>query len=116
MANRYLFAFTLLAALANPVPSRAEFHPIKWRNDPVADDLMGSGLEARDCEKQRQRAGCEEPVERKVARQWRDLAERVRRLAALSAEADRPRLLTLAEEYEARATRWEEQHNRPASG
>jgi hypothetical protein len=116
MVNRYVLAFTVLAAFANPVPSRAEFHPIKWRSDPIADDMMGSGLEAPECRNLIRSAGCDEPMERKVARQWRDLAGRVRRLAALSSAQEQERLLALAAAYEARAKRWEEQHNPPAAG
>jgi hypothetical protein len=112
--NRYLVAFTVLAAFVNPVPSRAMLHPIRWRNDPVVDDIMGSGFEHRDAGRALTRAACEEPLERKVARQWRDLAARVRRLAALSGEAERARLMGLAEQYEERARRWEADHPPPS--
>lgn len=105
--NRALLAFTIFAAFVNPVPSRAEFHPIRWHSDPYNDDIMGSGLEARECASLRRVAACDEPMERKVARQWRDLAERVRRLAALSDGEQRDRLLVKAREFEERARRWE---------
>ncbi|HUC64874.1 MAG TPA: hypothetical protein VMA53_05580 [Stellaceae bacterium] len=108
MVNRYALAFVVFAAFVNPVPSRAEFHPVRWRHDPISDDIMGSGLEARECEPLRRTAACEEPMERKVARQWRDLAERVRRLAALCTDEERQRWLTLADDYELRAQRWEQ--------
>lgn len=49
MTNRYLLAFVVLGALVNAVPSRAEFHPIRCRHDPVNDDLMGSGRETGEC-------------------------------------------------------------------
>jgi hypothetical protein len=100
--NRYIVAFTVFAAFINPVPSRAEFHPIRWHSDPYDDDVMGSGLELRDCAPLRRVAACDEPMERKLARQWRDLAERVRRLAALSDGEQRDRLLVKAQEFEER--------------
>jgi hypothetical protein len=109
--NRYVLAFTLLAAFVNPVPSRAMFHPIRWRHDPVSDDMMGSGLEARECQPLHRVAGCEEPSARHVAQQWRDLARRVRRLAALSSGEERTQLLEKAVQYEERARRWEELHD-----
>ena len=105
--NRALLAFTIFAAFVNPVPSRVEFHPVRWC-DPYNDNIMGSGFEARDCAPRRRVAACDEPMERRVARQWRDLAERVRRLAALSSGEQRDRLLVKAEEFEQRARRWEE--------
>jgi hypothetical protein len=111
--NRYLLAFTIFAAFVNPVPSRAEFHPIRWCGDPYNDDIMGSGFEARERGPLHRTAGCEEPMERKVARQWRDLAERVRRLAALSDGEQRDRLLVKAQELEERARRWEEKQRAP---
>jgi hypothetical protein len=111
--NRYLLAFTIFAAFVNPVPSRAEFHPIRWHSDPYNDDIMGSGLEVRECEPLRRVAACDEPMERKVARQWRDIAERVRRLAELSSGEQRDRLLVKAEEFEERARRWEEMRRAP---
>jgi hypothetical protein len=111
--NRYLLAFTIFAAFVNPVPSRAEFHPIRWHGDPYNDDIMGSGLEVRERAPLRRAAACEEPMERKVARQWRDLAERVRRLAALSEGEQRDRLLAKAEEFEERARLWEEKRGAP---
>jgi len=113
--NRCLVAFTLFAAFVNPVPSRAEFHPIRWRRDPIVDDITGSGCENRDSQILR-RAACEEPLDSKVARQWRDLAERVRRLAALSSKEERPRLLAQAEQYEERARRWEAMRRPDAAG
>ncbi|HZB93542.1 MAG TPA: hypothetical protein VE397_18990 [Stellaceae bacterium] len=106
--NRCLLAVVVVAAFVNAVPSRAEFHPIRWRGDPYSDDLMGSGFEARDGEPLGSAAACEEPTERKVARQWRDLAARVRRLAALNSGEQRERLLARAQEFEERARRWEE--------
>jgi hypothetical protein len=113
--NRYILAFTLVAAFINPVPSRAMFHPLRWRSDPIADDMMGSGLEARECEPLRRVAGCEQPG-RHVAQQWRDLAQRVRRLAALSTGEERARLLEKAVQYEDRARRWEEQQKSLGEG
>jgi len=111
--NRYLLAFTIFAAFVNPVPSRAEFHPIRCCGDPYNDDIMGSGIEARERAPLRRVAGCEEPMERKVARQWRDLAERVRRLAELSDGEQRARLLVKAQEFEERARLWEEKRRAP---
>lgn len=105
--NRYLLAIVVFASFVNAVPSRAEFHPIRWRGDPYSDDLMGSGLEVPDGEPLRRIAACEEPTERKVARQWRDLAARVRRLAALNSGEQRERLLARAQEFEERARQWE---------
>jgi hypothetical protein len=116
MLNRYLLAFMVFGAFVNAVPSRAQFHPIRWCGDPIADDLVGSGFEARDCQPLLRAAACDEPVEDKIARQWRDLARRVRRLAALSTQQEQPRLLALAEQYESRARLWEERHGPPATG
>jgi hypothetical protein len=116
MLNRPLLAFVFLASVINAVPSRAEFHPIRCRADPISDDFVGSGLEGCGGEALRRSAACEEPMERKVARQWRDLAERVRRLAALSTPVERRRPMTLAEDYEARAKAWEARHGRPQAG
>ena len=115
--NRYLLAFTLFAACINPVPSRAEFHPVKWRHDPFVDDIMGSGFEDREVQSRPRLAACEEPPEGKVARQWRDLAESMRRLAALSGSpAERERMLAQAEAYEARARLWEAKHRPTSTG
>ncbi len=111
--NRPILAIVFLASLVNAVPSRAEFHPIRWHADPMSDDFMGSGLECVDSQALRHGAACEDPMVRKVARQWRDLAERVRRLAALSTPAEQERLMVLAQDYEARAKAWEER-NRPS--
>jgi hypothetical protein len=104
MTNRYLLSFIVLSALVNAVPSRAEFHPIRCRNDPVADDIMGSGREIGECVSVRAAARDEAP-EVRVARQWRDLAERVRRSAAFAPEEEKQKLLDLAAQYEARAER-----------
>lgn len=104
MTNRYLLAFVVLGALVNAVPSRAEFHPIRCRHDPVNDDLMGSGRETGECVSVRA-AMREEAPEVRVARQWRDLAERVRRSAAFAPEEEKQKLLDLAAQYEARAER-----------
>jgi hypothetical protein len=112
--QRCFLALTLVAAFVSPVPSRAMFHPIRWRTDPVADDLPGSGLEARDCEPLQRVTGCEEPPSRRVSRQWRELAQTVRRLAAIATEEERIGLLAKAEEYEERARQWEERQ-KPAS-
>jgi hypothetical protein len=111
--NRYIVAFTVFAAFTNPVPSRAEFHPIRWCGDPYNDDITGSGFEVRGCAPLRRVAACDEPMERKVARQWRDIAERVRRLAELSSGEQRDRLLVKAQEFEERARLWEEKRRAP---
>jgi hypothetical protein len=116
MVTRLLLGFVVFAAFVNAVPSRAQFHPIKWRGDPVANDMVGSGFEIRDIEALNWSAGCNEPVEHRIARQWRDLARRVRRLAALSSAEEQSRLLALAEQYERRARSWEEQRQPPAAG
>jgi len=107
--NRCVLAFTVFASCINAVPSRADFHPIRFSRDPISDGFVGSGFECRDAEQFQARAACEEPSEIRVARQWRDLAERVRRLAALCPQEERARLLAQADEYEARAARWEAQ-------
>jgi len=114
--NRPILAIVFIASLVNAVPSRAEFHPIRWCADPMSDDFMGSGLECLDNQALRRGAACEDPMVRAVARQWRDLAERVRRLAALSTPTERQRLMMLAEDYEARAKAWEERNRPSAAG
>src|SRR5690348_16337129 len=105
--NRSVFAFTVFAAFVNAVPSRAMFHPMRAPNAPVADDMMGSGLETRECEGLRWVAGCEQPPAQRVARQWRDLAAQMRRLAKLStSKEERALLLVKAVQYEDRARWW----------
>ncbi len=109
MRNRYVLAFVFLASLVNAVPSRAEFHPIKWRSDPMQDDIMGSGSEVQSERKLRvQAATRRDAANDEAAAGWRDLAKRVRRLAAQVPDQERQMLLDLADEYDARATRLEQ--------
>lgn len=106
MRNRYVLAFVFLASLVNAVPSRAEFCPIKWRSDPAQDDLMGSGMEVPS--ERRVQAATRRDTPDEAAAGWRDLAQRVRRLAAQVPDQERQMLLDLAAEYEARAMRLEQ--------
>lgn len=109
MSNRYVLAFVFLSSLVNAVPSRAEFHPIKWRSDPMQDDIMGSGLEVQNERKVRvQGATRGDAPDDQAAEGWRDLARRVRRLAAQVPDQERQMPLDLADEYDARATRLEQ--------
>ena len=107
MRNRYVLAFVFLASLTNAVPSRAEFRPIKWRSDPVQDDLMGSGMEVPSERRVRVQAAARRDTPAETAAGWRDLAQRVRRLAAQVPDQEREMLLDLAAEYDARAVRLE---------
>lgn len=109
MRNRYVLAFVFFASLVNAVPSRAEFRPIKWRSDPMQDDIMGSGYEVQSERKLRvQAATRRDAANDEAAEGWRDLAKRVRRLAAQVPDQERQMLLDLADEYDARATRLEQ--------
>ena len=107
MRNRYVLAFVFLASLTNAVPSRAEFRPIKWRSDPVQDDLMGSGMEVPSERRVSEKAAARRDTPAETAAGWRDLAQRVRRLAAQVPDQEREMLLDLAAEYDARAMRLE---------
>ncbi|HWI27377.1 MAG TPA: hypothetical protein VN668_10445 [Stellaceae bacterium] len=107
--NRFFLALTILASFVNAVPSRAEFHPVRYARDPISDSFMGSGLETCGGEALTRTAACEEPTERSVARQWRELAARVRRLAALYETEEKASLMAKAAEYERRAQLLEEQ-------
>jgi Spy/CpxP family protein refolding chaperone len=109
MAKRYLMAFVFVASLVNAVPSRAEFHPIRWRSDPSQDDIMGSGLELQNERRARMHAAMRgDAPDEEAAEGWRDLARRVRRLAARVPDQERQMLLDLADEYDARAARLEQ--------
>lgn len=109
MPNRYLLAFVFFASLVNAVPSRAEFHPIKWRSDPGQDDIMGSGLELQNERRVRVQASLRgDAPDESRAEGWRDLAKRVRRLAGQVPDQERQMLLDLADEYDARAQRLEQ--------
>ena len=108
MRNRYVLAFVFLASLVNAVPSRAEFRPIKWRSDPAQDDLMGSGMEVPGERRVRVQAATRRDTPDEAAAGWRDLAQRVRRLAAQVPDQERQMLLDLAAEYDARAVRLEQ--------
>ncbi len=106
MRNRYVLAFVFSASLVNAVPSRAEFHPIKWRSDPMQDDTRGPGSEVQSGRKLRvQPATRRDAANDEAAEGWRDLAKRVRRLAAQVPDQERQMLLDLADEYDAGATR-----------
>jgi hypothetical protein len=109
MSNRYVLAFVFVASLVNAVPSRAEFHPIRWRSDPSQDDIMGSGLELQNERRVRVQPAMRRDVPDDAAAEgWRDLAKRVRRLAAQVPDQERRMLLDLADEYDARAARLEQ--------
>jgi hypothetical protein len=108
MRNRYVLTFVFLASLVNAVPSRAEVRPIRWHSDPAQDDIMGSGMEVPSERRVRMQAATRRDAPDEAAAGWRDLAQRVRRLAAQVPDQERQMLLDLATEYDARALRLEQ--------
>jgi hypothetical protein len=113
MRNRYVMAFVFVASLVNAVPSRAELRPIRWHSDPAQDDIMGSGMEGPSERRVRAQAATRRAPPDEAAAGWRDLARRVRRLAAQVPDQERQMLLDLAAEYDARAMRLEQPGGRP---
>lgn len=104
MASEHVASIALFLSLVAAVPSQSALHPARAVSGLAEDDLTGSGLEIV------QEAGSfgakrSETPEARIARQWRDLAERVRRQAKLLDDRERSALLDLADQYEARADR-----------
>ena len=99
-------AAVLIAAITNPVPSRAAVHPDTARCGLNEGDLCGSGFEVR-----RDRAtygnSCGDRPDPNLIREWREMAARCRDLARWQNAGARDVLLKLAAEYEARAERAE---------
>jgi hypothetical protein len=98
----------ILAALISSVPSAQALHPAKARSDLNDDDLTGSGRET-DSVDRCFGARRDDALRTKVVRQWRDMAERVRRQALLMDIDERQEFLARAERYEEWARRLEKE-------
>jgi len=111
--NRFLLSFLIvMAAAANAVPSYAALHPRTAALDITEEDLTGSGRETSSRAPQL-RAAANDKADADVgdARRWRNLAARARRAAGWVSVRDEALLTRLAEDYEARAKRAEDQQS-----
>ena len=106
MIKHILLGCIFFAAIANTLPSPAALHPTRTALGFSEADIAGTGREAptngrsASCSKRDDAAAA-------AAREMRDLARRCRSLAKWMNEADREVLLTLADEYEAKAAAYE---------
>jgi hypothetical protein len=99
--RRIINVLVILASFVNAVPARADFHPITFRNDPIQDDLVGSGFEVKPLPTAR--GNKRETLDGKIAQTWRSLARQMRWLASFLDGRDSEELLARAADYEARA-------------
>src|SRR5690348_7567858 len=109
LARQLLCSGILGTALLAAVPSAAAFHPLRIRIGLNDDDITGSGYEVPDRTPECSGQTRDDSPVAKVARQWHDLARRARRLAHYLDGSDRQSVLDLADEYEDRARRLQEQ-------
>jgi hypothetical protein len=96
----------MLAALVNAVPSDAALHPAKARIGMKEADITGTGAE-RSAAKKRSEANQRDSAGNRSPQEWRAMAARCRNLAQWIDPEHRGVLLSLADEYEARADRKE---------
>jgi hypothetical protein len=97
----------VIAALISSVPSIQALHPAMARSSLNEDDIAGSGCETPSVDRCHG-ARREDGLRVKIVRQWRDMAERVRRQAQLMDNKERQEFLARADRYEEWARRLED--------
>ena len=99
-------AAVVVAALVNTVPSKAALRPATAKCGVSESDLSGSGLEARQFRAAHGNSRGDR-ADASLVREWLAMAARCRSLAEWQNDEARKVLLSLADEYEARAHRAE---------
>jgi len=99
-------ALLATAALVNAIPSASALNPRKAHIGFKEADICGIGSERRAGTK-RAAANSRDDLTKRAAQEWREMADRCRNLAQWIDPEHRSVLLTLADEYEARAERAE---------